>query len=115
MPIFAVCNYLVHPANAEKDKPTLPVIATTNIPGCQLEDHLQTLSATERDISDDSSLALAVMELGCGALVKEGTHATVDKVDVDQEHLCINVPSNEVVWMMPKFDGCTWVQGSDVK
>jgi hypothetical protein len=115
VPIFAVCIYLVHPANAEKDKPTLPVIATTNIAGCQLEDHLQTLNATERDISDDSSVAIAAMELGCGALVKEGTHATVDEVDVDQEHLCISVPSDHVVWMMPKFDGCIWVQGGDVK
>jgi hypothetical protein len=35
VPIFAVCVYLVHPANAEKDK--LSVIATTNIAGCQLE------------------------------------------------------------------------------
>jgi hypothetical protein len=113
VPIFAVCIYLVHPANAEKDK--LSVIATTNIAGCQLENHLQPLKATERDISDDSSLAIAAMELGCGALVKEGTHATVNEVDADQEHLCISVPSDHVVWMMPKFDGCIWVQGGDVK
>jgi hypothetical protein len=113
VPIFAACIYLVHPANAEKDKPTLPVIATMNIAGCQLEDHLQNLNATERDISDDSSLA--AMELGCGAFVKEGTHATVDKVDADQDHLCISVPSDDVVWMMPKFEGCIWVQGGDVK
>jgi hypothetical protein len=55
------------------------------------------------------------MELGCGALVKEGTRATVGKVDVDHEHLCISVPSDDVVWMMPKFEGCIWVQGGDVK
>ena len=115
VPIFGVCIYLVHSANAEKDRPTPPVIATTNIAGCQLEDHLQPLKATERDISDDSSSAIAAMELGCGALVKEGTHATVDEVDADQEHLCISVPSDHVVWMMPKFDGCIWVQGGDVK
>jgi hypothetical protein len=115
VPIIAVCIYLLHPANAETGKPTLSVIATTTIAGCQLEDHLQTLKATERDISDDSSISIAAMQLGCGAVVKEGTHATVNEVDVDRENLCISVPSDEVFWMVPKFADCIWVPGGDVK
>lgn len=115
VPIVAVCIYLVHPANAEKGKPALSVIATTNIAGCQLEDHLQTLKATERDISDDSSISVAAMQLGCGALVKEGTHATVNEVDVDRENVCVSVPSDEVFWTVPKFGDCIWVPGGDVK